>query len=92
MPLERPWTYVLWTCGSGVMIFITVNQVLVRLWARRGRKSDRMWSVPREGFSRGMGPPAAVAMCSEACAVYATGHPLSPTSIGVGSGGLSPGA
>jgi hypothetical protein len=32
------------------MFFITVNQVLVRFWARRGRKSDRMWSVWREGF------------------------------------------
>jgi hypothetical protein len=32
----------------GGMFFINVNQVLVRLWARCGRKSDRMWSVPRE--------------------------------------------
>jgi hypothetical protein len=64
------------------MIFITVNQVLVRLWARRGRKSDRMWSVSREGSSWGAGPPVAVATCSEACVVYATGMSLPPTSIG----------
>jgi len=68
--------------AMGAMIFITVNQVLVRLWARRGRKSDRMWSVSHEGFSCGTGPPAAVAMCSEACVVYAIGSPLSPASIG----------
>jgi hypothetical protein len=53
----------------GGMFFMNVNQVLVRLWARCGRKSDRMWSVPREGFSWGPGPPAAVAMCSEASVV-----------------------
>jgi hypothetical protein len=68
--------------GMGAMIFITVNQVLVRLWARRGRTSDRMWSVSHEGFSCGTGPPATVAMCSEACVVYAAGRPLSPASIG----------
>jgi hypothetical protein len=42
-------------CGSrnksGGVIFISVNQVLVRLWARCGRKSDRMWSVLRDGSS-----------------------------------------
>ena len=54
--------------GSGGVIFVRVNQVLVRLWARRGRKSDRMWSV-----LNGMGPPASVAMCSEACVVHITG-------------------
>jgi hypothetical protein len=54
--------------GSGGVIFVRVNQVLVRLWARRGRKSDRMWSV-----LNGMGPPAIVAMCSEACVVHITG-------------------
>jgi hypothetical protein len=43
------------------VVFINVNQVLVRLWARRGRKSDRMWSVSHEGFSWGTGPPAIVA-------------------------------
>jgi hypothetical protein len=53
---------------SGGMIFVNVNQVLVRLWARRGRKSDRMWSV-----LNGMGPPASVAMCSEACVVRTIG-------------------
>jgi hypothetical protein len=68
--------------GMGAMFFITVNQVLVRLWARRGRTSDRMWSVSHEGFSCGTGPPATVAMCSEACVVYAAGRPLSPASIG----------
>ena len=68
MPLERP------LMG---MFFVSVNQVLVRLWARRGRKSDRMWSV-----LNGMGPPASVAMCSEACVVYAAGRPLSSASIG----------
>jgi hypothetical protein len=46
-------------CGG--VVFINVNQVLVRLWARRGRKSDRMWSVSHEGFSWGTGPPAIVA-------------------------------
>ena len=40
---------------AGGVVFITVNQVLVRLWARRGRKSDRMWSVFRDGSSRGRG-------------------------------------
>jgi hypothetical protein len=35
------------------MFFITVNQVLVRLWARRGRMSDRMWFFSREGLSCG---------------------------------------
>ena len=39
----------------GGMFFINVNQVLVRLWARCGRKSDRMWSVSREGFLVGDG-------------------------------------
>ena len=68
--------------GMEAMIFITVNQVLVRLWARRGRTSDRMWSVSHEGFSCGTGPPATVAMCSEACVVYAAGRPLSSASIG----------
>jgi hypothetical protein len=53
----------------GGMFFMNVNQVLVRLWARCGRKSDRMWSVLREGSSCGVGPPAAVAMCSEASVV-----------------------
>jgi len=70
---------------SGGMIFITVNQVLVRLWARRGRKSDRMWSVSREDSSWGTGPPAAVAKCSEACVVHAIGSPLSLASIGGGT-------
>jgi len=37
------------------VVFITVNQVLVRLWARRGGKSDRMWSVLRDGSSRDRG-------------------------------------
>jgi hypothetical protein len=37
------------------MIFVNVNQVLVRLWARRGRTSDRMWSVLRDGSSRDRG-------------------------------------
>jgi hypothetical protein len=60
------------------VVFITVNQVLVRLWARCGRKSDRMWSVSREGSPLwgpwcGAGPPAAVAKCSEASVVHATG-------------------
>ena len=41
--------------GSGGVIFVRVNQVLVRLWARRGRKSDRMWSVLRDGSSRDRG-------------------------------------
>ena len=60
---------------SGGVVFITVNQVLVRLWARRGRKSDRMWSASRERVSWGTGPPAAVAMCSEApVVVHVTGH------------------
>ena len=54
--------------GSGGVIFVNVNQVLVRLWARRGRKSDRMWSV-----LNGMGPPASVALCSEACVVRTIG-------------------
>jgi hypothetical protein len=45
-PLERPWLG---------MFFITVNQVLVRLWARRGRKSDRMWFVLRNGSSSDRG-------------------------------------
>jgi hypothetical protein len=40
---------------STVLFFVRVNQVLVRLWARCGRKSDRMWSVSREGFSWGTG-------------------------------------
>jgi hypothetical protein len=48
MPLAvSPW--------FGGMFFINVNQVLVRLWARRGRKSDRMWSVLRDGSSRDRG-------------------------------------
>ena len=54
MPLERP----LMGCPpgqAGGVVFITVNQVLVRLWARRGRKSDRMWSVFRDGSSRDRG-------------------------------------
>ena len=46
IPLERP---------SVGMIFVNVNQVLVRLWARRGRTSDRMWSVLRDGSSRDRG-------------------------------------
>ena len=37
----------------GGMFFMNVNQVLVRLWARRGRKSDRMWFFSREGISCG---------------------------------------
>ena len=61
-PLDMTWS--VWG-----MFFITVNQVLVRLWARRGRMSDRMWSVSCEGFSWGRGPPATVAMCSEASVV-----------------------
>jgi hypothetical protein len=40
---------------SGACSLSIVNQVLVRLWARCGRKSDRMWSVSREGFSWGTG-------------------------------------
>ena len=28
-----------------MLFFVRVNQVLVRLWARRGRMSDRTWSV-----------------------------------------------
>jgi hypothetical protein len=44
----------------GACSLLIVNQVLVRLWARCGRKSDRMWSVSREflvgdGSSRGRG-------------------------------------
>ena len=71
------WRALCWACPPeqvrGV-VFITVNQVLVRLWARRGRKSDRMWSASRESVSWGTGPPAAVAVCSEASAVvHATG-------------------
>ncbi len=46
MPLERPLVGV---------IFVRVNQVLVRLWARCGRMSDRMWLVLRDGSSRGRG-------------------------------------
>jgi hypothetical protein len=38
---------------SGACSFIIVNQVLVRLWARRGGKSDRMWFFSREGLSCG---------------------------------------
>ena len=38
---------------SGACSFIIVNQVLVRLWARCGRKSDRMWFFSREGLSCG---------------------------------------
>jgi hypothetical protein len=53
---------------DGGMFFITVNQVLVRLWARCGRKSDRMWSV-----LKGVGPPVTVAKCSETSVVYVTG-------------------
>ena len=44
-------------CPVGLaLFFVRVNQVLVRLWARRGRKSDRMAvgsvliSVPRPGI------------------------------------------
>ena len=51
MSLERP----LDTCCLGACSLSIVNQVLVRLWARRGRKSDRMWSVSREGFLVGDG-------------------------------------
>jgi len=68
------------------VVFITVNQVLVRLWARRGRKSDRMWSVSREGSSWGTGPPAIVADVFRDVCVHAIGRPLSPASIG----GLDP--
>ena len=60
-PLERPLMGVSPGTSPGGVVFITVNQVLVRLWARRGRKSDRMWSVSREGSSWGTGPPAIVA-------------------------------
>jgi hypothetical protein len=41
--------------SPGGVIFVRVNQVLVRLWARCGRKSDRVWSVLRDGSSRGRG-------------------------------------
>ena len=69
--------------SPGGVVFITVNQVLVRLWARRGRKSDRMWSVSREGSSWGTGPPAIVAdVFRDVCCVHATGSSLSPASIG----------
>ena len=61
---------------AGGVVFITVNQVLVRLWARRGRKSDRMWSVFRDGSSRDRG------RCVQRRLLCATGSPLSPASIG----------
>jgi hypothetical protein len=51
MSLERP----LDACRFGACSLSIVNQVLVRLWARCGRKSDRMWSVSREGFFVGDG-------------------------------------
>jgi len=51
MSLERPLdARCLGACSLSI-----VNQVLVRLWARCGRKSDRMWSVSREGFLVGDG-------------------------------------
>jgi hypothetical protein len=45
------WDGMSWGLGDAVVVrelgkfFVRVNQVLVRLWARRGSKSDRMWSV-----------------------------------------------
>ena len=51
MPLEAPWRggVVLWRWGR---VFVRVNQVLVRLWARCGRESDRMpCGIQRPGTS-----------------------------------------
>ncbi len=39
----------------GGEVFVRVNQVLVRLWARCVRMSDRMWLVLRDGSSRARG-------------------------------------
>ena len=72
----------------GGVIFITVNQVLVRLWARRGRKSDRMWSVSREGSSWGTGPPAIVAdVFRDVCVCMPPVVHCPPPQSGVGPGG-----
>ena len=55
------------------MFFVRVNQVLVRLWARCGSKSDRMVGVLRGGLVRGCWVrdwrPAVAALCSEATVV-----------------------
>jgi len=47
MPLAAP--------PVGGEVFVRVNQVLVRLWARCVRMSDRMWPVLRDGSSRARG-------------------------------------
>jgi hypothetical protein len=64
---------------SGGLVFITVNQVLVRLWARCGRKSDRMWFVLRDGSSRDRG------LCVQRRVLYAAGRPL-PLTLDRGDG------
>jgi hypothetical protein len=62
-----------WRLRLEALIFVRVNQVLVRLWARCGSKSDRMVGVLRGGLVRGCWVrdwrPAVAALCSEATVV-----------------------
>jgi hypothetical protein len=68
MPLLSPLMHVVGDVYFWGMFFVRVNQVLVRLWARCGSKSDRMVCVLRGNLVRD-GRPAVVALCSEATVV-----------------------
>jgi hypothetical protein len=50
--------------GDTGVVFVRVNQVLVRFWACRGGVSDRVVC-----FCLGTGCPAAMVLRSEACVV-----------------------
>ena len=41
-------------CGTGRLFFVRVNQVLVRLWAQRGRMSDRQQLAGAAAVFRGV--------------------------------------